>query len=309
MPPARVEQTLHIDGERIVDQLDHLVPQIHLTLASVLQGIALVYLITSLAKTPPSGFDLTTIDEALVRHHFYLPHVASFLVIIIVWNQLAYATFFYHWPLTATMTVLQFLLAVTEIATFSTVDAIGLWTFWMGTLAIVASLIYLRNRQVTNVNLFPSQELADRFSDSGGRMRLYGSFGILLPLLGIARERGILGLGGHLLQIPFDIIVPAAVVFLGLYLLRTDSSAFAAGVRDLLATSSPQVYTLGRGGRIAVFDQQQTAAEQAKPQHGRYALGLHSLPFLTGFRGHEPARILETRRKQTQAESGADDMT
>jgi len=72
-------------------------PQIHLTLVSVLQGIVFGVLLVSIPLPPTSSWP--TILYYLLDHYFYLPYGISSVVIIIIWIQFVEVTMFLFWPL------------------------------------------------------------------------------------------------------------------------------------------------------------------------------------------------------------------
>lgn len=189
-----LDQPLHMTDKRVVDQLAHFGPQIHLTLTSILQGGALAYLLANLqgqlprlTPSDPSSL-LPAVLRALATHDFYLTYVVSFLLIVIIWNEFARASFFLLWPLTALPTAQQLLVATFEIAAFSSANVLGPWMFWIGMVAGLGSLIRTRNSRITSRTLWkfkPSQVIEDRSFGSVGQWYLR-ALSVAFWLVGIA---------------------------------------------------------------------------------------------------------------------------
>jgi hypothetical protein len=244
------DDALSFTKEHLADQLGHLVPQIHLTLVSVLQGIALAFLLTS--THGPSTNSLTSLWIALLAHHLYLPEVASFLIVVIIWNEYAYAMLFLHWPLTALSTALQFLLAAVEIAAFTNVDTVGIWAFWIGVTALLGAGMHLRNVAITSDELYPYGSIARDIV--GPNDRSSWGIGILTITLGIVRVLGVGPVDFAVTVSPvhviiFDLLIPLLLIISALFVMREDNRFYVRNANKVFEKSG-SLYFLATNGRI-----------------------------------------------------------
>lgn len=239
---------LSFTERRVIDQLGHLVPQIHLTLVSVLQSIALAFLLASFRG--PSSSTLPALWTALLVHHLYLPHIASFFVVIIAWNEYAYATFLLHWPLTALSTTLQFLFTVVEIAAFTNVDTVGTWTVWIGVATLLGAIIHQRNVNITSDDLYPHGSVVKEIV--GRNDWIYWALGSLVVAgflrLYVGPVAFALTVGSEQIVL-FDVVIPLVLLAAEFYILHEDNALYVRNVNKVLKQpGSP--YTMEKNGRI-----------------------------------------------------------
>jgi hypothetical protein len=241
---------LHFTERRVIDQLGHLLPQIHLTLVSILQSVALAFLLASVHG--PSAFTPQAILKALVTHNFYLPHLVSFILIVIAWNQFASATLFLYWPLTGFSTALQFLVTVGEIAAFTNVDVVGIWTIWIGLICLLAGYIHHRNIGITSDELYGVYGNVARKRAASGN-RYYWLLGLLIPI-GVLRALAIMPvaatvtIAGNFMAI-YDVVIPLCLCVIGMLLMRMDDDFFRRYINNVLEQSGSR-YGIDRRGRI-----------------------------------------------------------
>jgi hypothetical protein len=179
-PPPGYE--LDITGQRMVQQFSTLLPQVHLTLVSILQGLALVVLFTN--TKPPAGFSWNDITSALYAHHWYVPHIASLLMVVTAWIEYVYGIFYLHWPVKSLWVTLQFLIVVPEVAAFSSVDQIGPWMLWLGILSLFGGAFTFINRLFVSRTLYRTDEDWRRVTSTNA---LYWALGIILSVSGWLR--------------------------------------------------------------------------------------------------------------------------
>src|SRR5205085_8095055 len=88
--------TLTISPQRFHYYYSSVLPQIHLTLVSVLQGIAFGVLLLGI----PLPHDTTRLPafEFLFQQYLYLPYIISSLLILSIWKQFVAACIFSTWP-------------------------------------------------------------------------------------------------------------------------------------------------------------------------------------------------------------------
>lgn len=151
-PEGSLERSLHITGEYLVGQFRQLLPQVHLTLISVLQSFALGALLVFF--DPPRHFDPSGLASDIAQHAFYLPQIASFLIIVTVWNEYVFAVFSVPWPLTSINTAIQFLFIIPEFAALSSVNHVAVWVFWVGVIGIFGAIIRVRNSVIVSKELY-----------------------------------------------------------------------------------------------------------------------------------------------------------
>jgi hypothetical protein len=228
---------LHITPDRIIGQLGTLVPQIHLTLISVLQGLALAFLLTNLHT--PAGFTIPAILQALPANTFYLPQIASLLAIIVTWNEMTFATLILHWPISTIATLLQFLFCISEIAAFSNINHTGSWLFWIGFALLFAFFIRRRNRIVTAPRIRLQTASYQQRTLRPLSAWYVGCFGFLGIGLGWGREinvgtvnQAIMVGTAHI--IPFDILASALFVGYFVVALYTDDLLYSRVLSEAL---------------------------------------------------------------------------
>lgn len=253
-----VQGDLHFTRARVVRLIGDYIPQIHLTLISVLQSAALAFLLKTLGDKPPHGFDFTLI-KAIIINNFYLFHLTSFLLIIIAWNQFVYATIFLHWPLNFWTNALQFIFATVEIAAYTSIENIGLWFFWIGLTMVVGSIIRHRNRRATDINLYPNSSVRDleekRISPKNLQLVILSLGGTICSFIGILRSWGYLHLfitaGGYILNISDDLIA-LLLLGIGVFLIKADDKFYISMLREFFK-ERPSLYGISNNGKITAL--------------------------------------------------------
>src|SRR5205085_5080895 len=173
--------TLTISPQRFHYLYSAVMPQIHLTLVSVLQGIAFGVLLL--------GIPFPTSFESLLQLYFYLPYIISSLGILIIWKQFMYASMFRNWPASTTQIALIYLLAVGEIIAFRLISVssnlpliatVSTWLICIGLVMIFGGCIRLNDLRLEKIEDFESSDL--------GRISRKGDFhnGTFLVCSGIA---------------------------------------------------------------------------------------------------------------------------
>lgn len=127
---------LKIGAKRLAIQFSTLLPQVNLTLISVLQGMALGVLIGQFKTVSPLSF-----PEIL----FYIDSV---LVIAIIWHLYANAFLTFIWPFSGKHTLLQFALATVESFAFNSIANPALWVLGLSGTALIGALIRWVNTKI-----------------------------------------------------------------------------------------------------------------------------------------------------------------
>ena len=239
------EHSLHMTGDYIVSQFRQILPQIHLTLISVLQGLALGALLLNFGQ--PQSAAPADVARAFLQHAFYLPQLASFLMIVTIWVQYMYVVFTLPWPLNYVNTALQFLLVVPEVAAFSTVNHVGIWVLWVGVIGLIGTVIRIRNPHIVSKELFrkpaetaevPALYTGEMADDNLLHTWRFWAVGFAIIALGYLRELGLLPslligsipfpLGTSF--VPFDVAVPLVVTIVLVWEMIAQDRDFAARV-------------------------------------------------------------------------------
>jgi hypothetical protein len=245
------ERPLHMTTARVIDALSFLVPQIYLTLTSILQGIALVALISNTRYF--LKFDMATIFNSFLANNFYLPHIASLLIIVASWNQTTAATYLVNIPINSTTTLMRFLFCIAEVIAFTNVNSVGLWLTFIGIYLLIGYTIRRQNRRFTSRSLtlpVPSFQ-----------KRLYGRFiawqlltvGLITILLGWLRTDGFsaflysVSINSKSLVL-FDVIVPGFITLAMIMLIRSDDRTYSKILDESLQNT---LYTVSPSGVIA----------------------------------------------------------
>ena len=130
-----------------------LLPQVHLILVSVLQGVAFGVLLLSIPL--PTNTKWAIILPYANEQYFYLPYLVSSILVLLIWKQFVYASMFSIWPLNTLHVVLIYLIALVETLAFRIISvsngatlsspALALWLFWLGCVGVVGGCIRLSN--------------------------------------------------------------------------------------------------------------------------------------------------------------------
>ncbi len=257
------EGELHLTAQRLINQYGSMLPQIHLTLASILQGVAVVFLVS--AVNIPKSLTLSGIVSALATTTLYLPFLGSLMFIITAWNQFAFASLYLYWPINSTTSSLQFMLCFAEILTFANISHPSIWLLGMGATFGIGAMIRRNNRRLASRSL-------NRRSDTLMRRNFgkYAAFSLILPsislcVLGLVRITVPKAVSASIVVdtvhfSPFDICVFGAFVVFMFFIMKNDDSVFTAVNTELLSGSR---YTITKHGRLDVKDQ--SAEESVSP--------------------------------------------
>jgi hypothetical protein len=126
-------------------------PQIYLTLLSVLQGLVFGVLLYNIPL--PQNISLANIFAFSIQQYLYLPYIVSSLVMLIVWNQFVHGILFLTWPFTVFQSSLIFLMSLAEILTFAHANLLPEWLFGLGLIAIIGAII-----RFNNIRFLPNDE-------------------------------------------------------------------------------------------------------------------------------------------------------
>jgi hypothetical protein len=178
--------------ERLHYEYSAALPQVHLTLVSVLQGIAFALLLLSIPLPGeswcvlPNNNPYPMIVNCIMQQHVYLAFIVSSLLILLIWGQFVYASMFEFWSFSPLQMGLVFLLSVAEIMTFKVIIDLQAWLIGLGFIGLFGGFIRFSNVVVPTKDDFESQNAAQVLIDYNRRDGfLYVLAGALLILLGI----------------------------------------------------------------------------------------------------------------------------
>jgi len=152
----RDDDDLHIrlGAERLAFQYSSLLPQVHLTLISILQGIALGILIEQLIQQLYSrSIDLMVLP-------FY---IASIVIIALIWQQYALAFIAFLWPFWGYHILLQFVFAAFEVFAFAAISKPAIWVLGIAGTAFTGSIIRKMNTKIVIPDNY--ERIEDYYSD------------------------------------------------------------------------------------------------------------------------------------------------
>lgn len=157
--PRNTNRLFKISHSRTVLYLNDLLPQVYLTLVSVLQGVVLALLIDEFR------FDYW---ESNVAIYGYM--LSSLLIIAAFWFSYLSAMFDGRWPFHFLDTLLFFVLAATQAIAVRNVSDPSRWCASMMVMCLVIAFIYLRQ-----VSLLRQMVASDLFEDPDeARIRIRG---------------------------------------------------------------------------------------------------------------------------------------
>lgn len=211
-----------LGARRVMLQLNTFLPQIHLTLISVLQGLALGVLIARLEKAPP-----TSISTMLL-------YFDSLMIVVLIWHLYSSVFVVFLWPLSLWHTLLQFLLAAAQSVTFFYITQPAVWTLGCACMALIAAVIrYLNTKAVGPFNYECEKvyELDMQIEKSGARMFFLASITV-----------GIIGALQAYLPSPMFTIGVGFVVLVAILILSWVSNVTNKRLIDMHFDNSPWAF-------------------------------------------------------------------
>lgn len=269
---------LTMGPERLTYQFSVSLPQIHLTLVSVLQGVAFSLLLYSAPAPSPAACDIPSLRtsqiwvQGLCGQHFYLAYLISCLAIVLIWMQFVYASLFLVWPLSTLQALLMFLLSLAEVLALRNIQSTPHWLIWLGLVAVVGGFIRLRNLQLQSdkdvdqlpgsLRVFHNVERDNRFE--GGAYIALGCF-----LIGVGLFHGFItaqlshvltGGARHYISAVYadGILLVLSLIMIGIVFydtltrngilsdLASDTEDLEVGVRGVLRYRTPRYATVGQ---------------------------------------------------------------
>lgn len=217
-------QMLKLGAQRTAIQLSTFLPQIHLTLISVLQGLVLAILIDEFRWSGDIAYFLRSID--------------SLLIIVLVWFLYCFVFVIFVWPLSYWHTLLQFALAVAQSFAFLHISDSGAWTLGLAAICFIACLIRLTNTYLVKPRSYERPEVYE--IDMQFEKEAFVIF-LLLALfylvLGILQKT----YGGATLNMPVSVGTLVIICLLALLSARTNTRLVHEYLRD-----SPLQYMNGQ---------------------------------------------------------------
>ena len=137
---------LQFGARRLHYQYSVAIPQIHLILVSILQGVVFSLLLY-LSPPVPLSANAITLDFFL-HAYFYLPYIITSLIILIAWLDFVYASAVLIWPPSAFQVGLIYLLAVAEVFMVKSVEHFPLWVSGCGMVTIIGGIMRCNNYRI-----------------------------------------------------------------------------------------------------------------------------------------------------------------
>jgi hypothetical protein len=135
-----------LGAKRVAFQLNTLLPQVNLTLISVLQGVALGVLVSQFTVVSPLSF-----PEILL-------YLDSLILIAVIWHLYAAAFISFVWPFSALQTLLQFLPAAIESFALAFLSQPSVWTLGIAGVAFLGALIRGLNTKIVSPTNYEREE-------------------------------------------------------------------------------------------------------------------------------------------------------
>jgi hypothetical protein len=165
--PRNANRIYKIGPARTTLFLNDLLPQVYLTLVSVLQGVALAVLI-----------DQFRFDYVATRPTTYGYFLSSFLITVAFWHSYLNGIFVGRWPFRFIDTLLFFLAATAESIAFRHVAEPSFWCFSIGVMCLLVALIYFR--QIPLMAELSTADVFEEPDESNHRNRSVRILGIFL---------------------------------------------------------------------------------------------------------------------------------
>lgn len=175
------------EQQRFLRMYQDALPLIHLTLLSVLQGVALTTLMEGFPL--PNGSQRVPLLQFFLGNYLYLPYIVSSLLIILIWKLSVYANVFPVWPLSTLRILFLFLGTLVEILTFKVITTFPLWVIGLGCLSIIHGLSRFNNLRFFHVNNFEMRFLRNEYIQRYRKWQMWNGFAYLF--LGVV----VVGLG------------------------------------------------------------------------------------------------------------------
>ena len=217
---------IKLSSKRTAVQLSTFLPQIHLTLVSVLQGFALSVLISQLEKEFP-----TSIQSVLL-------YIDSLLIIVLVWYLYSAVFVVFISPLSFWHTLLQFLLTIAESISFLSITNPGAWTIGMAMMLFVTAAIRFLNMKFANPNGYERKDIFDFDMMFERRAsRLFFSMGVVFTAVGFIQLKQ----ASYFLDI--FVVISALLIILLLAFLSHKTNTFLI---KLYFENTPWIYKNGQ---------------------------------------------------------------
>jgi hypothetical protein len=162
-----------LGAKKTAFQLNTFLPQVHLTLISVLQGVALGVLIAQFGVVSPLSFPSV------------LLYMDSIFIIALVWYLYAWAFVAFQWPFSSWHTVLQFILAFAQSLAFAFLSKPAIWTLGIACSAFVGAFIRWLNTKVVSSAIYEREDIFhyELRVDRGAALQL-AAMGVFLSIAG-----------------------------------------------------------------------------------------------------------------------------
>jgi hypothetical protein len=167
------------------------IPQSHLVLVSVLEGIVFgVLLINNLTLPRFSG--VVTLGYSLKVFLAIAPFIATSLIILLTWTDFVYASTVLIWPPSIQQTALIYMASVPQIVAARAINNFPVWVVGCSLVTLVAALVRFNNRLIFRAYDFEDEHLGANLL----RREIYygwlytglGLLGlVLISLYGVAR--------------------------------------------------------------------------------------------------------------------------
>lgn len=150
-PPVR------FGPERAYFDFSVAVPQFHMVLVSLLQGITFGVLVLSNPPRLPDAWSSAL--GFMLSHYLYAPYILSSLLILEIWTNYIYASSLIVWPASVSQAFLIYAVSVAEIFTVSNVQSLPQWLFGAGIVVLLSAVVRINNWRVMRKEDFEDQAL------------------------------------------------------------------------------------------------------------------------------------------------------
>lgn len=127
------------DQVQIARNARSLLPDLHLTVASVIQGITIAIIGEEIYRFVVG---LRTPYDALTSYTFGVFALASFLMSLLFWTRFVHGGILTYRTFTYATNALFFALAIAQILTFRSTGQPGMWSLWAAITAFLASALH-----------------------------------------------------------------------------------------------------------------------------------------------------------------------
>jgi len=145
MPPLRYGL------RRIHYQFSVTLPLIHLTLASIIQGIAFSAVIDQIPNLSVIASD--KFIDVFISNSYFIPHIICAALIILVWLDYCDAAVNLIWPFSFVQAALIFLIGLAEVLAIKSIPFFPSWLMGIGLIGLFGGFVHWNNNRLESATL------------------------------------------------------------------------------------------------------------------------------------------------------------